>query len=141
MNSKLVADQDTLEALKCTEMREGQWSHKSSTTVQCRNMMDDMREEQECFIPTADNTDTFEVRVRVELPAIKKVAKQKVAKLFKAKAEEDASKIPFQGALLLAQEKEDISWQGIIYKVPRGVMALAVRAGTNTLATPDNLAR
>mgnify|MGYP007025700188 CR=1 FL=1 len=66
-----------------------------------------------------------------------------MARLFKEKAEEDASKIPFQGALLtlLAQEKEDISWQGLIYKVPRGVMAWAVRAGTNTLATPDNLAR
>ena len=28
-----------------------------------------------------------------------------------------------------------------IHRVPRGVMAFAVRAGTNTLATPDNLAR
>ena len=48
----------------------------------------------------------------------------------------------FQGALLtfLAQEKDDISWQALIYNVPRVVMAWAVRAGTNTLATPDNLA-
>ena len=82
--------------------------------------MDKMREEQECFIPTIENTDTFEATVRVELPGIKKVAKQNVAKLFKEKSEEEASKIPFQGALLtlLAQEKEDISWQGLIYKVP-----------------------
>ena len=34
---------------------------------------------------------------------------------------------------LLAQEKEDISWQGLIFKVPRGLMAWAVKAGTNTL--------
>ena len=50
--------------------------------------------------------------MRVELPGIKKVAKQKVAKLFKKKAKAEARKIPFQGALLtlLAQEKEYISW-------------------------------
>ena len=137
VNSKLVADKDTLEALKCTEVREGQWSHKSSTTVQCKQLMELMREEHECFIPTEENTDTLEATVRMELPGIKKVAKQKVAKLFKEKSEEDASKIPFQGAMLtlLVQEKEDISWQGLIYKVPRGVMAWAVRAGTNTLAS------
>ena len=60
-----------------------------------------------------------------------------------ASAEENANKIPLQGALLtlLAQVKVDNSWQGLIYKVPRGVMAWAIRAGTNTLATPDNLAR
>ena len=42
---------------------------------------------------------------------------------------------------LLAQEEEDVGWKSSIYRVPRGVMAWAVRAGTNTLATPDNLAR
>ena len=42
---------------------------------------------------------------------------------------------------LLAQEKEDISWQALIHKVPRDILAWAVRAGTTTLATPDNLAR
>ena len=71
VNSKLVADKDTLEALKCTEVREGQWSHKSSTTVQCTQLMEVMGEEQECFIPTEENTDTFEATVRVELPGIK----------------------------------------------------------------------
>ena len=38
--------------------------------------------------------DTFEASVRVEMPEIKKVAKQKVAKHFEEKAEEDASNIP-----------------------------------------------
>ena len=42
---------------------------------------------------------------------------------------------------LLAEEEEDVAWKACIYRVPRGVMAWAVRAGTNTLATPDNLAR
>ena len=42
---------------------------------------------------------------------------------------------------LLEEEDQDISWKSMIYRVPRGVMAWAVRAGTNTLAAPDNLAR
>ena len=41
---------------------------------------------------------------------------------------------------LLAKAKENISWQSTIYRVPWGVIAWAVRVGTNTLATPDNLA-
>ena len=90
INSQLVADVDTIEAIKCTEEREGQWTNKSSTTVQCKQLMDAMREEQECFIPTLDNTDTVEATVRVELPNIKKVAK-----MYREKAEEDAGKIPF----------------------------------------------
>ena len=105
--------------------------------------MDKMRDKEQCFIPTEDNTDTFKATVRVEMPKIKKVAKLMVAQTYREKAEEDAAKIPFQGAMLslLAQEKEDISWQALIYRVPRGVLAWAVRAGTDSLATPDNLAR
>ena len=77
------------------------------------------------------------------MPKVKKVASLKVAQVYREKAEEDASKIPFQGAMLslLAEEKEDISWQALIHQVPRGVLAWTVRVGTNSLATPDNLAR
>ena len=69
-------------------------------------------------------------------------ARLKVARVFREKTEKEAESIPFQGAILslLAQEKEDISWQALIHRVPRGVLSWAVRAGTNSLATPDNLA-
>ena len=40
----------------------------------------------------------------------------------------------------LAKEQEDISWQALIHQVPGDVLACAVRAGTNYLVTPDNLA-
>ena len=71
------------------------------------------------------------------------VVKKKVSEIFKKKSEEKASTMGFQGQMLslLAQEEEDIAWKSSIYRVPRGVMAWAVRASTNTLATPDNLAR
>ena len=81
INSKLVADSDTQEAIKCTEVREGQWTQNSSTTVQCRKLLNEMREEEDCFIPTELNTDSFEATMRVEMPKIKKVANQKVARI------------------------------------------------------------
>ena len=34
-----------------------------------------------------------------------------------------------------------MAWQSLIFAVPRGVMAFAARAATNSLASPDNLAR
>ena len=80
--------------------------------------------------------------MRAEIPKVKKVASLKVTQVYREKPEE-AAKIPFQRAMLslLAEEKEDISWQALIHQVSRGVLAWDVRAGTNSLATPDNLAR
>ena len=72
INSKLVADSDTQEALKCTEVREGKWTNKSSTTVQCMNLLEELRVEEDCFIPTEHNRDTFAATVRVEMPKIKR---------------------------------------------------------------------
>ena len=77
------------------------------------------------------------------MPKILKAAKAKVGQLVRRTAEEEATKVPFQWELLslLAEEKADITWQSLIYRVPRGVMAWAIRACTQTLATPDNLQR
>ena len=43
--------------------------------------------------------------------------------------------------VILAEEEKDVAWKSIIYQVPRGVMAFSLRAATNSLPTPDNLAR
>ena len=121
----------------------GRLTRKSSTVVLCRDIFQEMKGEEECFIPTPDNTNTFTQTVRVEKAKIMSIAKKKVTNIFKKKSEEAASRLGFQGQMLnlLAQEEEDIGWKACIYRVPRGVMAWAVRASTNTLATPDNLAR
>ena len=42
---------------------------------------------------------------------------------------------------LVAEEEKDISWQSLIFAVPKGVMAWMARASTNCLASPDNLAK
>ena len=143
VNSTLMADFNTKEALRCTVEREGKWTNKSSTAVQRKNILEEMEAEDECFIPTPSNCSTYEATLRVEKPKILKAAKAKVGRIFRRKAEEEAAKVPFQGQLLtlMAEEKADISWQSLIYRVPRGVMGWAVRACTQTLATPDNLQR
>ena len=62
---------------------------------------------------------------------------------FITRADKQAADAPFQGELLtlLGEEEADITWKSLIYAVPRGVMSWAIRACTNSLATPDNLAR
>ena len=143
VNSSLVADPDTKEALRCAVEREGRWKNKSSTVMHCHTIMEEMGREEDCFIPTPDNCATFQATIRVERPKILKAAKAKVVDIYKQKAHEGASKVPFQGELLslMAQEEMDMAWRSLIYRVPRGVMAWAVRACTQTLATPDNLQR
>ena len=134
---------DPREALECAEEQEEAWSRKSSTIVQCKEIFKEMQEEVECFIPTPENTNTFNQTVRVEKPKSLKVAKRKVSELFRKKAQSTANKLVFQGQMLssMEQEEEDIAWKACIFWVPREVMTWAVRACTNTLATHDNLAR
>ena len=87
-----------------------------------------MREEDNCFIPTPENTSTYKVTLKIKKPKIMKAAKEKIKGIFRKKAELEAEKIHFQGAMisLMAEEKEDTSWQSVIYRVPQGVMAWAV---------------
>ena len=54
-----------------------------------------------------------------------------------------ASQMEVQGALanLLDEEDTYLEWKSMIFSVPRGVMARAAMAPTNSIASPDNLAR
>ena len=82
INSTLVADIATQEALRCQEVREGAWVKKSNTIVQCKTIFSEMETEDDCFIPTKKNTSSFQATVQIEMSKIKKVAKLKVAKIF-----------------------------------------------------------
>ena len=66
-----------------------------------------------------------------------------VASQYKENASVKASELEVQGNLanLLDEEKTNMAWQSLIFAVPRGVMAFAARASTNSLASPDNLSR
>ena len=95
------------------------------------------------MIPNTSNTYHFETAARLALPNLKKQTNTIIKKKFLDKYNEQAAETNFQGEFftLLNDEKRDITWKGYIYSVPRGVMAFAMRCSTNSLATPDNLAR
>ena len=143
LNSKLSADSDTKCALKNAETREETWKRKTSTVVQCKNILNEITNEGECVIPTAENCVNVAAAVRKAKPKIMKIAKQKVAKIFADKSAQKARSCLSQGQMLtfLESEGQDISWRATIFSVPRGVLSFAVRAGTDCLATPSNLAK
>ena len=66
-----------------------------------------------------------------------------MARKYLEKYNNQAQALSLQGEFLklLQEEKKDVTWKAYIYAVPRGVMSFAMRACTNSLATPDNLAR
>ena len=96
-----------------------------------------------CLIPTPENTYHFAAACRHSIPNLKKQANAIIAQQYIEKFNQQAEESPFQGEFinLMRQEKIDVTWKSYIFSVPRGVMSFAMRASTNSLATPDNLAR
>ena len=117
INSKLVSDEDTLAALANAEEREAEWTRKSSTIMQCKEIFQEMKTEQNCRMMTPDNFANYPVTVRIEKPKIMRVAKERVAKIFASKSAEAANAAPFQGEMLrlLQEEGQDVSWQSTIH--------------------------
>ena len=74
---------------------------------------------------------------------LKKAGQAVIASKYKEQISNRAIHMEVQGhlAILLDEEKTNMAWQSLIFAVPRGVMAFAARAATNSLASPDNLAR
>ena len=129
------------EAVDSQLQRESGWTRKSSTALECEKILQNVK--QTSFFPTPDNCYNYKASKRLEMPKIKKAAKTLVSEKFQNEAYSKASQMEVQGALanLLAEEKFNIKWKSVIFSVPRRVMAWAARAATNSLASPDNLAR
>ena len=141
MNSMVRGDPVVKEALAVGVSREAEWSRKSSTLCECRNIFEKVSENS--MIPNQSNTYHFATAARLALPNLKKQTNMIIREKFLEKFNEQAEETNFQGELLtlLKEEKSDITWKAFIYSVPKGVMAFAMRSSTNSLATPDNLAR
>ena len=141
LNMKVRGDPVVQEALSVALAREEVWSRKSSTICECREIFNEVEESN--FVPTELNTYNCQTASRIALPNLKKATNQIVARKFLNKYNDQAEDLTFQGEFikLLHDEQQDITWKSYIYAVPRGVMSFAMRASTNSLATPDNLAR
>ena len=94
-------------------------------------------------IPTREKCADFDNSKRMALQSLKKAGKAEVANQYRQKSSLKSAELEVQGqlAILLEEEKTNMAWQSLIFAVPRGVMAFAARAATNSLASPDNLAR
>ena len=101
INSKLVADFDTKEALRCAEEREGEWVTKS------RDILQEMRTEENCPIPTPDDCANYDRTVRIEKAKIMAEAKKKVEAIFRRKSSQAVGKLGFQGEMLKFLEEEE----------------------------------
>ena len=141
LNSTVRGDPVVKEALAVAVAREEQWARKSSTICECRDIYTEVSEA--CFVPTPENTYHFNTACRHSLPTLKKQTNSIIANQYLTKFNDQAQQSPFQGDFinLMQEEKIDVTWKSYIYSVPRGVMSFAMRASTNSLATPDNLAR
>ena len=139
MNSLVRGDPVVKETLAVGVSRESEWSRKSSTLCECRNIFEEVSEN--FMIPNQSNTYHFETAARLALPNLKKQTNNIIKEKFLDKYNEQAEETNFQGEFftLLKEEKRDITWKAFIYCVPRGVMAFAMRSSTNSLTTPDNL--
>ena len=108
--------------------------------MQCQNIISRLSEN--IAIPTPEYCPNPITR-RLQTAKVKKAGKEAVRKSYLEEAKDKANQLESQGAFarLLADEQMNISWQSLIFSVPKGVMAWAARASTNCLASPDNLAK
>ena len=141
MSCKVKADSNVNLALQSQLNRESQWVGKSSTIVQCQTIFE--RVEEDNMIPTSENCANLEETLRRQLPQLREATRKEVQLEYLNKWNDKVKSLVMQGDFinLLISEQSNVTWQSIIYGVPRGVMGFAMRSATNTLATPDNLRR
>ena len=136
---KLKADANVLLAIDSQLSRESEWSRKSSTIVQCQEVLNKVQENNS--FPTPQNCQNFESSLAHQIPKLKKAVKDTIKEQFSEKYNQQAEALSFQGEFLtlLNEENSDVTWRSYIFGVPRGVMSFAMRSSTNILATPDDL--
>ena len=109
LNSSVRGDPVVKEALTVAVAREEQWSRKSSTICEAREVFAEVSEA--CFIPTPENTYHFAPACRHSIPNLKKQANSIIAQQYLEKIIQQAEESPFQGEFinLMQQEKIDIT--------------------------------
>ena len=141
LQSRLLGDPVTKEALQSRMTREEAWTNKSSTIMECEGVFREMELEQ--HLPLMAANPRYCTTIRVEMAKYKKEAKKKVQEKVLRASQEKAKEMVLQGEFgrLLEEQECNVDWQSMIHCLPRGVLAFAARATSNSLPSPDNLAR
>ena len=132
---RIKGDKLVNHALNSRLEREGNLIEKSSTILQCHQMLEQNIENENIFIPSHLNCPNVEHARRHEIPRAKKAIKKSIEEETLDTWNKKVEKITMQG------DFTNVTWQAVIKNVPRGIMSFALNSVTNTLPSPDNLKR
>jgi hypothetical protein len=134
---RLKGDQTVQACINSKLERESNETQKSSTIVKSSQMI--------AGIVNTNQTSTmsYGTTLRQNITFAKRAVKLSVQEEVKEAWNNKVRKLTMQGefANLLIEEKESVTWQSVIRKMPRNVMSFASRLSTNSLNSPDNLVR
>ena len=118
--------------------RESKWTKKSSTVCKSSKMI-----AQIVANSATQTTQERNTSIKHKINKAKLAVKRSIKEEVKEKWNNNVRQLTLQGEFtkLLIEEKESVTWQSIIRKMPRNVMSFAARMSTNSLATPSNLVR
>ena len=132
---RIKGDKLVNHALDSRLERESNWINKSSTILQCHQMLEQNIENDNIFIPSPLNCPDVEHARRHAIPRAKKAIKKSIEEETLDTWNKKVEKITMQG------DFTNVTWQAVIKNVPRGIMSFALNSVTNTLPSPDNLKR
>ena len=121
---KLKADETVQLAIESQLARETNWTRKSSTIVQCQEIIDIVSDNS--FFPTPTNCHNYQSSVASETPKLKKAVKNTILDQVKEKWNKKAQDLEIQGDFLklLIEDDSDVTWKSYIYGEPNRVNVL-----------------
>ena len=139
VRTRLQGDSTVNAAIDCTLEREGSWTTKQSTTVQCEATFDTakhMVNTVECDIPTVTRECDFN-------KSVKNAVKKHMASEHNNKCLEKVKSLAVQGKILelAAAESTDFTWKSFLYDLKKGTLKFLANAHIDTLPTAANLKR
>ena len=120
----MKGDQTVQAALKSQLDRESQWKIKSSTICESEKILDQAISNGSIFMPSEENCQDLSSSIRNNLPKnkahLRKTIAEETLDFWNSKVQD----LTVQGEFLklLNEEKTAITWQSVIYNVPKGVM-------------------
>ena len=139
VRTRLQGDSTVNAAIDCTLEREGSWTTKQSTTVQCEATFDtakDIVNTVECDIPTVTGECDFN-------KSVKNAVKKHMASEHDKKCLEKVKSLAVQGKILelAAAESTDFTWKSFLFDLKKGTLKFLANAHIDTLPTAANLKR
>ena len=134
---KLKGDEIVNACIDSKIKRETKWKKKSSTIVESNTLIENLVATNSISLTTSASTR------QANIINVKNVVRKSVQAHIKDTWNEKVKRLTMQGdfANLLIEEQESVTWQSVIRQMPRHVLAFAARLSTNSLNSPDNLAR